>query len=169
MFLLQSLMICIIKAAMQREEWDDKFPKKKQLATERRFPAKSKWKSANKITVQQTDDVLFTERTRAVLNEPAIHTATVKFMDTRQHTNPLKWTNTYTQTRSRRQASWKLLPPRHASMYACMHRWMERLKNCRSQQCTKTQLLALPIIKAGCRQYRSVRKAGLPVRVPQWS
>lgn len=42
-----------------------------------------------KTLQSQTDDVLFTERTSAMLDEPAIHTSAVKFMDTRQHTNPL--------------------------------------------------------------------------------
>ena len=43
-----------------------------------------------KITLQHTNDVLFTERTSAVLDEPSIHTAAVKLMNTRQHTNLLQ-------------------------------------------------------------------------------
>jgi len=50
---------------------------------------------------KQTDDILFTERTCAMLNQPSIDTATVKLVNTRQHTNPLHRntpTHTHTET-----------------------------------------------------------------------
>ena len=48
------------------------------------------WLCCDAVLIERlTDDVLFTERTGAVLNEPAIDTATVKLVHTRQHADPL--------------------------------------------------------------------------------